>query len=163
MSAGDAVKVVTPHQLAQSVNGPALLYLGFQLLKLDRGQVLNQHRDYHNHPDYPNHTVKFGKYKGGSLQMLREEVWHSYDKDNMRLSFDALKVTHRVTEVVCGNGYSITLFTPGKLDRLTPNDWDTLARFGFPVYMYDESSLQMRRLPEDTHTQSKVPNPQLKR
>ena len=61
------------HKLAQSVIGAALPYLGLQLLKLERGQNLNQHRDYHNHPEYPNHTMKFG--------------------DNVWLSFDALKVT----------------------------------------------------------------------
>ena len=52
-----------------------------------------------------------------------------------------------------------TQFTPGKLDRLTPNDWDTLARFGFPVHMCDVSSLQMWRLTEDTPTKPKVPKP----
>ena len=88
------------HQLAQSVVGQALPYLGFQILGLEQGQVLNQHRDNHNRPDYPNHTMKFGKLTGGSLQMLREEAWHSYDKDNVWLSFDALKVTLRVTEVI---------------------------------------------------------------
>ena len=36
-------------------------------------------------PEYPNHTMKFGKYTGSSLQMLREEVWHSYDKDDVWL------------------------------------------------------------------------------
>ena len=40
------------HQLAQSAEGAALPYLGFQILKLEQGQVLNQHRDYHNHADY---------------------------------------------------------------------------------------------------------------
>ena len=80
--------------------------------------------------------------------MLREEVWHLYDKDNVWLSFDALKVSHRVTEVICGNQYSITLYTPGKLGRLTPNDWDTLSSLGCPVYMYEVASLQMQRLNE---------------
>ena len=93
--------------------------------------------------------MKFGKYFGGSLQMLREKVWHSYDKDNIWLSFDALRVTHRVTAVIYGSRYSITLCTPGKLDRLTPNDWDTFSRLGFPVFMYDVTSLQMRRLEQD--------------
>ena len=45
--------------------------------------------------------MKFGNYKGGSLQMLRDGVWHSNDKDSVWLSFDALKVTQRVTEVFC--------------------------------------------------------------
>ena len=69
------------HELAQNAAGAALPYLGIQILKLEAGQELNQHRDYHNHPDYPNHTMKFGKYSGGSLQMLRNGTWHSYDID----------------------------------------------------------------------------------
>ena len=35
--------------------------------------------------------------------MLRDGVWDSYDKDNVWIAFDALKVTHRVTEVLSGN------------------------------------------------------------
>ena len=54
------VLIEIAHQLAQAVNGPALPYLGFQILKLEKGQNLNQHKDYHNHPEYPNHTMKFG-------------------------------------------------------------------------------------------------------
>ena len=56
------------HALAQNVDGAALPCLGFQILKLERGQNLNRHRDYQNHPDYRKHTMKFGKYQGGSLQ-----------------------------------------------------------------------------------------------
>ena len=62
------------HDMAQHAN-PAPPHLGFQILKLEKGQQLNQHIDYHNHPDYPNHTMKFGKYQGGSLQMLRDGKW----------------------------------------------------------------------------------------
>ena len=79
------------HQLAQNAVGPALPYLGFQVLKLGVGQNLNQQRDYHNHPDYLNHTMKFGRYRGGSLQMLRDGTWHSYEKENQW--FDAVKVS----------------------------------------------------------------------
>ena len=86
------------HELAQNAVGPMLPYLGFQILKLGAGQNLNQHRDCHYHPDYPNHTMKFGKYKGGPLQMLRNGTWHSYDTENQWLSFDALKVVHQVTQ-----------------------------------------------------------------
>ena len=105
------------HQLAQNAVGPMLPYLGFQILKLGVG-------DYHNHPDYANHTVKFGryrggKYRGGSLQMLRNGKWHSYDAETQWLSLDALKVVHQVTSVTHGERYSITLYMPGKLDRLT--------------------------------------------
>ena len=67
---------------------------------------------------------------GGSLQMLRDGVWHSYDKDNVWLSFDALKVTHRVNEALSGNRYSITLYTTGKLDRLTTSVIGTLSPRG---------------------------------
>ena len=111
------------HELAQNAAGAALPYLGIQILKLEAGQELNQHRDYHNHPDYPNHTMKFWKYSGGSLQMLRYGRWHSYDIDCQWLSFDALKFVHRVQPVTKGFRYSITLYTPGKLERLTAQDW----------------------------------------
>ena len=107
------------HELAQGAAGAVLPYLGIQILRLEEGQELNQHRDYHNHPDYPNHTMKFGNYSGGSLQMLRYGRWHSHDADNQWLSFDALKLVHRVQPVTQGYRYSITLYTPGKLERLT--------------------------------------------
>ena len=130
------------HQLAQNAAGSALPYLGIQILKLGEGQQLNQQRDYHNHPDYPNHTMKFGKYAGGSLQMLRYGTWHSYDIDCQWLSFDALKFVHRVQPVTSGSRYSITLYTPGKLERLTAQDWDILAKAGFPIYLYERFQLE---------------------
>ena len=117
--------------MAQNVDGLALSYLGFQVLKLEKGQNLNQNRDYHNSPDHPNHTMKFGNFQGGSLKMLREGVWYSYDKDNQWLSFDALKVVHTVTS---GAQSSI-----GKLERFTTQGWDKLAKFGFPIYLYEPS------------------------
>ena len=139
------------HQLAQNAAGTALAYLGIQILKLGEGQQLNQHRDYHNHPDYPNHTLKFGKYSGGSLQMLRYGTWHSYDIDCQWLSFDALRFVHRVMPVTSGARYSITLYTPGKLERLTAQDWDILAKADFPIYLYEPLPARMRRLMTPSH------------
>ena len=137
-----------------------LPYLGFQILRLGPGQNLNQHRDYHNHADYPNHTMKFGKYTGGSLQMLRDGQWHSYDTERQWMSFDALKVVHRVTPVVKGARYSITLHTPGKLDRLTAQDWDNLARTGFPIYLYEPLPAKMRRLTTPSHVMNLTSEPE---
>ena len=134
------------HELAQNAAGAALPYLGIQILKLEAGQELNQHRDYHNHPEYPNHTMKFGTYSGGSLQMLRYGRWTSYDCNKQWLSFDALRFVHRVLPVTSGKRYSITLYTPGKLERLTAQDWDKLAKAGFPIYLYEPLPAQMRRL-----------------
>ena len=134
------------HELAQNAIGPMLPYLGFQILKLEEGQNLNQHRDYHNHPDYPNHTMKFGKYRRGSLRMMRDGQWHSYDTENQWLSFDALKVVHKVTQVTYGARCSITLYTPGKLERLTAQAWDILAKVGFPIYLYEPLPASIRRL-----------------
>ena len=139
------------HELAQNAAGAALPYLGIQILKLEAGQELNQHRDYHSHPDYPNHTMKFGNYSGGSLQTLRYGRWHSYDIDNQWLSFDALKFVHRVQPVTKGYRYSITLYTPGKLERLTAQDWDSLAKAGFPIYLFEPLPARMRRLATPTH------------
>ena len=145
------------HELAQNTAGPALPYLGIQILRLGVGQSLNRRRDYHNHPDYPNHTMKFGKYSGGSLQMLRNGQWHSYDTENQWLSFDALKVVHQVTPVTKGERYSVTLQTPGKLDRLTAQDWDNLAKTGFPIYLYEPLPAKMRRLTTPSHVMSLTP------
>ena len=139
------------HQLAQNAAGSVLPYLGFQILRLGPGQNLNQHRDYHNHAEYPNHTMKFGRYTGGSLQMLRNGQWYSYDNDCQWMSLDALKVVHRVTPVQTGARYSITLYTLGKLDRLTAQDWDNLAKCGFPIYLYEPLPAKMRRLTTPSH------------
>ena len=148
------------HQLAQNASGSVLPYLGFQILRLGPGQNLNQHRDYHNHADYPNHTMKFGKYTGGSLQMLRNGQWHSYDTECQWMSFDALKVVHRVTPVGKGARYSITLYTPGKLDRLTAQDWDNLAKCGFPIYLYEPLPAKMRRLTTPSHVMNLTSEPE---
>ena len=67
------------------------------------------------------------------------------------MSFDALKVVHRVTPVQTGARYSITLYTPGKLDRLTAQDWDNLAKRGFPIYLYEPLPAKMRRLTSPSH------------
>ena len=142
------------HELAQNADGSMLPYLGFQILRLGPGQNLNQHRDYHNHADYPNHMMKFGKYTGGSLQMLRDGQWHSYDTECQWMSLSALKVVHRVTLVGKGARYSITLYTPGKLDRLTAQDWDNLAGCGFPIYLYEPLPAKMRRLTTPSHVMS---------
>ena len=55
--------------------------------------------------------------------MFRNGECYSYNTENQWLSFDALKVVHQFTPVTEGEWYSITLYTPGKLDRLTAQDW----------------------------------------
>ena len=67
------------------------------------------------------------------------------------MSLDALKVVHRVTPVQTGVRYSITLYTPGRLDRLTAQDWDVLARKGFLIYLYEPLPAKMRRLTTPSH------------
>ena len=105
------------HSLAQSTES-SLPHLRFQVLMLEAGQELNQHRDYHNYPDFPNHTLNFGEFSGGRLEMLREGAWNSYARTMVGCSFDALKVVHWVTPVTEGVRYSVTLHTPGKQERL---------------------------------------------
>ena len=39
--------------------------------------------------------------------------------------------------MTAGYRYSITLYTPGKLERLTAQDWDLQAKAGFPIYLYE--------------------------
>ena len=83
--------------------------------------------------------------------MLRNGMKHSYDVDCQWLSFDALKFVHRVQPVTAGYRYSITLYTPGKLERLTAQDWDLLAKAGFPIHLYEPLPARMRRLMTPTH------------
>ena len=64
---------------------------------------------------------------------------------------DALRFVHRVQPVTGGYRYSITLYTPGKLERLTAQDWDILAKAGFPIYLYEPLPARMRRLTTPTH------------
>ena len=139
------------HQLAQNAVGPALPYLGFQILKLGVGLNLNQHRHYHNHPDYPNQT------KGEDPCRCCVLECGICDEENQRLSFDALKVVHQVTAVTWGERYSITMYTTGRLERLTAQDWDILARAGFPVYLYEPLPAKMRRLATPYHVMSLTP------
>ena len=66
------------------------------------------------------------------------------------LSFDAMKVVHRVTLVTEGIWHSVTLYTPGKLEHLTSEDWERLGKLGFPIYLCNAEFLQARRLvPQD--------------
>ena len=89
--------------------------------------------------------------------MLRYGTWHSYDGDCQWLSFDALKFVHRVQPVTSGFRYSITLYTPGKLERLTAQDWDILAKAGFPIYLYEPLPARMRRLMTPSHVMQLTP------
>ena len=93
-----------------------------------------------------NHTLNFGRFSGGRLEMLREGAWVSKARTMFWLSFDALKVVHRVTPVTERVRYSVILCTPGKLERLTAEDWDCLGTLGFPIYLCNPEPFQMRRL-----------------
>ena len=63
------------------------------------------------------------------------------------VSFDALKVVHRVTPVGRGARYSITLYTP-------------LAKCGFPIYLYEPLPAKMRRLTTPSHVMNLTSEPE---
>ena len=65
--------------------------------------------------------------KGGHLEMLRNGT-----------EFMADIIEHRVREVTSGDRFSVTLFTPSHLDKLTERDWLNLESRGFPVHLYAE-------------------------
>ena len=56
-----------------------------------------------------------------------------------------------------GSRYSITLYTPGKLERLTAQDWDILAKAGFPIYLYEPLPARMRRRMTPSHVMQLTP------
>ena len=113
-------------------------YVGIYLTRLEAGQGLNQHRDYRNHEKYLNYTINFGHYLGGHLEVFRDEDWESCAAPLVWVEFTADIIQHRVREVTSGVRYSVTLFTPNHLERLSHEDWVNLESFGFPVDRYPE-------------------------
>ena len=113
-------------------------YVGIYLTRLEAGQGLSQHRDYRNHEKYLNYTINFGHYLGGHLEVFRDEDWESCAAPLVWVEFTADIIQHRVREVTKGVRYSVTLFTPNHLERLSREDWVNLESFGFPVDRYPE-------------------------
>ena len=70
--------------------------------------------------------------------MLRNEEWESCAAPLIWVEFTADIIQHRVREVTSGVRYSVTLFAPNHLERLSPVDWMNLESFGFPVDHYPE-------------------------
>ena len=129
------------HALARCCQ-KAIPYMGIYLTKLEAGQGLNQHRDFRNHEKYLNYTINFGHYTGGHLEVLRDDDWESCAAPLVWVEFTADIIQHRVREVTSGVRYSVTLFTPNHLERLSSEDWVNLESFGFPVDRYAERTSQ---------------------
>ena len=125
------------HALAASCS-KELPYLGMYMTQLSEGQGLNRHKDYRNHEQYLNYTINFGEYEGGHLEMLREDEWQSCAVPLVWTEFTADIIEHRVREVTSGERFSVTLFTPSHLERLSERDWMNLESKGFPVHLYAE-------------------------
>ena len=123
------------HALAASCS-KELPYLGVYVTQLSEGQGLNRHKDYRNHEEYLNYTINFGQYEGGHLEMLRNDEWQSCAVPLVWTEFTADIIEHRVREVIKGERFSVTLFTPSHLERLSDRDWMNLESKGFPVHLY---------------------------
>ena len=106
------------------------------MTQLSEGQGLNKHKDYRNHEEYLNYTINFGQYEGGHLEMLRHDEWQSCAVLLVWTEFTADIIEHRVREVTKGERFSVTLFTPSHLERLSDRDWMNLESKGFPVHLY---------------------------
>ena len=128
-----------------------LPYLGIYVTQLSEGQGLNKHRDYRNHEEYLNYTINFGQYEGGHLEMLRNDEWQSCAVPLVWTEFTADIIEHRVREVTKGERFSVTLFTPSHLERLSDRDWMNLESKGFPVHLYaGRASASLRVQPEES-------------
>ena len=68
--------------------------------------------------------------------MLRNNEWQSCAVPLVWTEFTADIIEHRVREVTKGERFSVTLFTPSHLERLSDRDWMNLASKGFPVHLY---------------------------
>eukprot|EP00971_Amphidinium_carterae_P203954 4047432-Amphidinium_carterae.2 len=49
------------------------------------------------------------------------------------VSFYAKSLRHKVSEVARGTRYSVTYYTPGRLNTIPSGDWECLRTHGFPV------------------------------
>ena len=136
------------HALAASCS-KEIPYLGIYVTQLSEGQGLNKHKDYRNHEEYLNYTINFGQYEGGHLEMLRHDEWQSCAVPLVWTEFTADIIEHRVREVTKGVRFSVTLFTPSHLERLSDRDWMNLESKGFPVHLYaGRASAETRPQPE---------------
>ena len=70
--------------------------------------------------------------------MLRNGEWQSCAVPLIWTEFTTDIIEHRVREVTSGDRFSVTLFTPSHLDKLTERDWMNLESRGFPVHLYAE-------------------------
>ena len=137
------------HTLAASCS-KEIPYLGIYVTQLSEGQGLNKHKDYRNHEEYLNYTINFGQYEGGHLEMLRNDEWQSCAVPLVWTEFTADIIEHRVREVTKGVRFSVTLFTPSHLERLSDRDWMNLESKGFPVHLYaGRASIETRTQPEE--------------
>ena len=93
------------------------------ITQLVTGQGLNQHRDYRNEEKYLNYTINFGKYEGGHLEVLRGKDWQSCAVPLLWTEFTADIIEHRVREVTSGERFSVTLFTPSHMEKLSDRAW----------------------------------------
>ena len=136
------------HALAASCS-KELPYLGIYVTQLSAGQGLNRHKDYRNHEEYLNYTINFGQYEGGHLEMLRNDEWQSCAVPLVWTEFTADIIEHRVREVTKGERFSVTLFTPSHLERLSDRDWMNLESKGFPVHLYAGRASEVSKAPPE--------------
>eukprot|EP00971_Amphidinium_carterae_P099074 1959167-Amphidinium_carterae.2 len=118
------------HALAKTHVGQ-ISYTSVVVTKLKAGQGLNCHVDNKNHGHIPNHTICFGDFEGGHLEVERpnkkgDKEWQLVGVDRMWISFYARSMMHGVSEVKQGVRYSVTFYTPGTLDMVPEGDWDCL-------------------------------------
>eukprot|EP00971_Amphidinium_carterae_P208939 4145054-Amphidinium_carterae.6 len=125
------------HALART-HVSQISYTSVVVTKLEAGQMLNPHVDNKNHGNIRNHTICFGEYEGGQLQVERLNKngvleWQLVGLTKMWVSSYAGSMMHRVSEVTTGARYSVTFYTPGNLGMVPEGDWDYLRKAGFPI------------------------------
>ena len=84
--------------------------------------------------------------------MLRNQEWQSCAVPLIWTQFTADIVEHRAREVSSGERFSVTLFTPIHLERLTERDWMNLESHGYPGHLHPErasAGQSMQQFPEE--------------
>eukprot|EP00971_Amphidinium_carterae_P297008 5900456-Amphidinium_carterae.1 len=125
------------HSLA-GLHPQNISYTSMVVTKLHAGQEVGPHRDVKNDDSVPNHTICFGDYGGGLFQVMRQtengsDAWEIIGLAKTWVSFYAKSLRHKVSEVTKGCRYSVTFYTPGRLNTIPAGDWRCLRDHGFPV------------------------------
>eukprot|EP00971_Amphidinium_carterae_P046358 912574-Amphidinium_carterae.1 len=107
-------------------------YLSISLNEMNVGDLLPAHVDGHN--EDPSWTLLIGDFTGGELQLQQPDgSWSTkLHRPGQWLRYSG-KQQHRVSPILSGRRWNITLYVPGAWHRVPLDDLLRAQELGFPV------------------------------